>query len=155
MNRKEAFKRIRHAEHECKRLEQLFGTYDLGGGRNCGSKPCDFKNGLYQGKYVGDCSWLQCYICDILGIKLKSPIGWTGTLVNEGLPGHGKLYTIHIKDPFDTEGHTIGQFHHPIRDRWVECGGSDNPHPGDGVTFWHPTAERIAEFPYKRHFHGF
>lgn len=155
MNTVEAFKKLRHVEHEIKRLELLYGTYDLGGGRNCGPRPCRFEHGLFEGKYVGDCSWLQCLVCDLLGIKLKDPLGWTGTLVKEGHAGYGRWYTIHIKNPFETEGHTIGEFHHPMMHRWFQCGGSDNPKPNDGVTFWKPTAERIAEFPYKRHFAGF
>jgi len=94
-------------------------------------------------------------VCRLLHVNVKDWLGWTGTLASEGHAGPGKLFTIHIKEPFETEGHTVGQFHHPLKDRWVQCGGRDNPHPNKGVTFWTPTQERIAEFAIKRHFPGF
>ena len=157
MTHRDAVRNVRHAEREIKRLELLYGAYDLGGGRRCGDQFCNFKNGLYEGKYVGDCSWLQGLTCEMLGIKLSTPpsLTWTGSLYKEGKAGKGKLYTLFVKDPEDTEGHSIGCFHHHLKDRWFECGGSDNPHPNNGVTFWKPTAERIAEFPYRRHFEGY
>jgi hypothetical protein len=152
----EAFARIRKAEHEISRLQSLDGEYTLGGGRNCGSTPCNYRALKNQpGNDVGDCSWLQYLVCHILRVPVKSPIGWTGTLQFEGHSGEGKLYTIYIKEPENTEGHTIGRFHHPAKDHWFECGGRDNPQPGDGVTWFHPTEERIKEFPILRHFEGF
>lgn len=150
----EAFGRIRSAEKEITHLQSLNGRYKLGGGRNCGSAPCSYSS-FSQGGYVGDCSWLQLRVCHILRVPIKSPLGWTGTLQFEGEEGEGKLYTIYIKEPENTEGHTIGRFHHPAKDHWFECGGRDNPQPGDGVTWFHPTQERIDEFPIKRHFKGF
>lgn len=157
MTHRDAVRNVRHAEREIKRLELMFGTYDLGGGRRCGDQFCNFKNGLYEGKYVGDCSWLQGYVCELLGIKLSTPpsLTWTGSLYKEGKSGKGKLYTMLVKDPEDTEGHTIGLFHHRFKDRGFECGGSDNPHSGNGVSFVKFTPERLAEFPYRRHFEGY
>jgi hypothetical protein len=149
-----AFARIRAAEHEISRLQALDLSYLLGGGRRCGPTPCNH-TAFSQGGEGGDCSWLQYLVCHILGVSVKSPIGWTGTLQFEGHSGPGKLYTIYVKEPENTEGHTIGRFHHPSRDHWFECGGSDNPQPGDGVSWIHPTPERIAEFPILRHFEGF
>ena len=151
------FHRVREAEKEISRLQALDLQYVLGGGRNCTNTRtgiCGAKK-FHQGGPGGDCSWLQLLVCHILKVPLDSPIGWTGTLVNEGHKGPGKLYTIYIKEPFQTEGHTIGRFHHPHHDRWFECGGFDNPQPGDGVTWFRPTPERIAEFPVQRHFAGF
>lgn len=149
-----AFRRIRSAEHEIARLQGLGLGYKLGGGRDCGPVPCGYKDFEF-GDDGGDCSWLQYRVCHILGVPLKSPLGWTGTLQYEGREGRGKIYTIYIKEPENTEGHTIGCFHHPAKDHWFECGGFDNPQPGDGPTWFHPTEERIAEFPIKRHFEGF
>ena len=150
----ERYVRIRRAEREISRLQALDLEYLLGGGRNCGPAPCNHRAFSHGGK-GGDCSWLQLLVCHILGVPIKSPLGWTGTLVGEGHEGPGRMYTIYIKEPQQTEGHTIGRFHHPDHDRWFECGGRDNPQPGDGVTWFRPTPERIREFPYLRHFKGF
>lgn len=148
------FAKLRKAEREITRLQALDLQYKLGGGRFCGDSPCNYTK-FFHGGDGGDCSWLQYLVCDILDVPVKSPIGWTGTLQSEGHAGEGKFYTIYIKEPELTEGHTIGRFHHPVKDHWFECGGRDNPQPGDGVSWFHPTPERIAEFPIKRHFKGF
>lgn len=147
-----AFTLIRKAEKEISRLQALDLQYRMGGGRSCGPKPCRHFN---HGAEGGDCSWLQLVVCDILNVPIKNPLGWTGTLQHEGLSGKGKIYTIYIKEPENEEGHTIGCFHHPAKNHWFECGGSDNPQPSGGVTWFHPTPERIAEFPIHRHFRGF
>lgn len=147
---------IRAMEHEVTRLEALDLHYGRGGGRNCGPLPCTYKD-YSEGDIGGDCSWLTLVLCAIAHFPIKEWLGYTGTLVSEGEQGHGELFTMHIKDPFEHEGegHVINEFKHPDHHRWAECGGSDNPSDRGGPHWFKPTPERIAEFPYKRHFKGF
>jgi hypothetical protein len=147
------FHRVRTGEREISRLAALGLYYGFGGGRNCGPHPC----GDYSaGQVGGDCSWLVLRTCYIMGLPIKNWLGSTYSLAEEGSEGKGKLFTIHVKNPPDPhEAHTIMEFHHPGHDRGAECGGSDNPHPRGGPSWFRPSAERIAEFPIKRHFKGF
>lgn len=125
----------------------------------------------------GDCSWLASWLWQRFEASL--PTGTTYTLALAGLEGFGREFTIMIKNIAGApdESHVI--------ERWdlakavaellgiekyrcsdgffyTECGGSDNPTPGNGPTFFTPgegmgltIAERLAEFPEHRHPEGF
>jgi len=141
---------IRRVEREITRLSGLDLTYTFGGGRNCGTKPCP--------DGPGDCSWFASRLCDVLGVDLKEWLGSTYSLAEEGRSGKGKFLTLMIKNPPDPhEAHVIVEISHgpgtPVRH--AECGGSDNPTPGNGPSWVHMTKERLAEFPIHRHFKGF
>jgi hypothetical protein len=152
----------RRAERTIKALERMGLVYDLGGARGSSEH-----NGINPPSGSGlpwtDCSGFVLYIMSILGIKAKHPAGWTGTLVEEGEVGASPYFTIYLKEPEQREGHVIIRLRKRPRwwhlgkpkHRWAECGGNDNPHPDDGPTFWTPSKERIAEFPYQRHFREF
>jgi hypothetical protein len=145
---------LRGAEHTVSRLEHLGLHYGFGGGRDCGNVPCMPRH--YQaGDTGGDCSWLAAVLCFKLGQKVSWP-GSTYTLATEGREGEGKMFTMHIKNLADpAESHVIVEFKHPTHTRWAECGGRDNPTPGGGPAWFHPTDARIEEFAIKRHFKGF
>lgn len=147
---------VRAMEHEVARLKALDLYYGRGGGRNCGPLPCTHAD-YTENDIAGDCSWLTLRLCAVAHFPIKDWLGYTGTLAGEGEAGEGWLFTMHIKDPYEHEGegHVINEFHHPDRHRWAECGGSDNPSDRGGPNWFEPTAERIAEFPVKRHFKGF
>lgn len=148
------FHLLRAAEHTVTRLEALGLHYDFGGGRDCGSIPCMPRHFSHDDD-GGDCSWLTALLCWKLGQHVSWP-GTTYTLATEGIEGEGQLFTMHIKNFADpAESHVINEFHHPGHTRWAECGGRDNPTPTGGPAWFHPTPERIAEFPIKRHFKGF
>lgn len=151
-------RRIRRAEKEITRLQRLHLPYKLGGGRWwSGKRSGTTANG------PGDCSWLAMHICDVLGVKLKNPAGNTVSLAEEGQEGTSDLFTLFIKNPPGNveDEHVILRFRRRRtfggllpRYRWAECGGSDNPTPGGGPTWFRPTPERIAQFPIHRHFKG-
>lgn len=148
------FHLIRAAEHTITRLEHMGLHYDFGGGRNHGSTPT-MPRDLERGGDGGDCSWLAGVVCVKLGQRIVWP-GSTFSLATEGVEGRGKIFTMHIKNLADpAESHVILEFAHPGHTRWAECGGRDNPTSTGGPAWFHPTADRIAEFPIKRHFRGF
>lgn len=60
--------------------------------------------------------------------------------------GEGRWITFYVKDD-----HMVTRVVFRGRTYWMQCGGSDNPKPGDGPTFWHPTPERIREFTFHCH----
>lgn len=141
---------MRSAEREVSRLMSLELDYSFGGGRNCGQYPCP--NG------PGDCSWFASHICRILGVTLKTWLGSTYSLAEEGVEGRGKFLTLMIKNPPDPhEAHVILELSHGegTRKRHAECGGSDNPTPGNGPAWVNMDSARLAEFPIHRHFRGF
>lgn len=162
LTHKQKINHCRRAEQAIKGLEGKSLIYSLGGSRG-GSE----HNGILSPSSSGipwtDCSGFALYVMSILGIKAKHPAGWTGTLVEEGEEGVSSYFTLFLKEPQQTEGHVIIRLRKrprwwhlgKPRHRWAECGGRDNPHPGDGPTFFTPTRARIAEFPYKRHFKEF
>jgi hypothetical protein len=153
-------KRIRRVEKAVGRLSRLSLIYKLGGARDYNPEHILEPSGAGVG--WSDCSGFAAYLCAVAGLRLKHPAGWTGTLVEEGKQGTSPYLTLYIKDPYDTEGHVIVRLrHHPrwrralgmaAKWRWAECGGRDNPKSGGGPTWFRPTDERVAEFPYQRHF---
>lgn len=145
---------IRHAmrrgEREISRLMGLGLDYDFGGGRSCGSRPCP------DGE--GDCSWFASRVCDVIGVELKNWLGSTYSLAEEGIEGKGKFLTLMIKNPPDPhDAHVILELSHGkgTKVRHAECGGSDNPTPGNGPAWVNMSSARLAEFPIHRHFRGF
>jgi hypothetical protein len=146
--------RVRAAEKDVTRLQRLGLSYAWGGGRDCGYDPC--KDG------PGDCSWFAGAIVNAMGVRLPFPASSLSTysLAEAGLPGHGRYLTLYIKNVpgRPEESHVIVG----LRGRFAECGGSDNPHPGDGPGWFHPgelmgltVHQRLSEFTTRRHFHGF
>jgi len=94
----------------------------------------------------------------VLGVHLKNWLGSTYSLAEEGLEGRGKFFTLMIKNPPDPhEAHVILEISHGegTRVRHAECGGSDNPTPGNGPAWVHMDSARLKEFPIHRHFKGF
>lgn len=149
-------KRIRRVEKAVSRLARMNLLYSLGGARGTHG----IANPVGPGTAWTDCSGLVLYLLAIAGIRTRYPSGWTGTLVQEGEAGESAFLTLFLKDPEQTEGHVIVRLRKRPRwwhrgepkFRWAECGGRDNPKPGGGPTWFRPSAERIAEFPYHRHF---
>jgi hypothetical protein len=148
-----AMVRLRRGERMIGHLEQMDLFYLLGGARGAGhiTAPSGPRTGWT------DCSGFQCFDLATMGVQLRNPTGWTGTLVEEGHEGASPYFTLFLKEPEQTEGHVIARRRHKPKVgadewRWGECGGNDNPHPGGGPTWFHPTPERIAEFPYQRRF---
>ncbi|MDX6609040.1 MAG: hypothetical protein QOF85_965 [Solirubrobacterales bacterium] len=149
-------KRIRRVEKAISQLVRMDLIYKLGGAREA--------NGIGSPTGGGvawtDCSGFVLYLLAVAGIKPRSPAGWTGTLVEEGREGWSSYLTLLLKEPEQTEGHVILRLRKRPRPwhlgepryRWAECGGRDNPRSGGGPTWFKPTPERIAEFPYHRHF---
>jgi hypothetical protein len=145
--------RLRRGERLWSHLEGLGLIYLLGGARENGQ----IVGPRGRGVDWTDCSGGQIYDLRAMGVQLRAPDGWTGTLVEEGHEGTSPYFTLFLKEPFQTEGHVIGRRRHQPRVgsdewRWTEVGGFDNPHSGGGAAWFHPTPERIAEFPYHRHF---
>jgi len=149
-------RRARRVEKTITKLAAMDLIYLLGGGRATGhiSWPAT------PGRAWTDCSGFACLLCQVAGIRLNFPAGWTGTLVEEGEEGTSPYFTLFIKEPLQTEGHVIirlrkrprwWHFGQP-KYRWAECGGRDNPRSGGGPTWFRPTAARIEEFPFRRHF---
>lgn len=132
----------------------------------------------------GDCSWLASRLRQHW--ESKSPTGTTFTLAEEALPGTGAEITLMIKniagqpdeshvielwfmDPALVKQHRLQQWVLEQADVPVqipvgalalvsECGGSDNPTPGNGPSFVIPGKEmgmsvsaRLAEFSIHRH----
>lgn len=146
--------RLRRGERLWDHLVSLDLIYLLGGARSTGTIV-----GPHNHKRVPwtDCSGAQLYDMRAMGLQPRSPAGWTGTLVEEGHEGTSPYFTLFLKEPEQTEGHVIARRRHKPRVgedewRWTECGGFDNPHPGGGPAWFHPTPERIGEFPFHRHF---
>lgn len=157
MTRKEKLKRIRRVEKAVSNLSKMGLIYSLGGSRG------GDHNGIHSPTRDGipwtDCSGFALYLMSVAGIKAEHPGGWTGTLVTEGEGGTSEFFTLFLKEPQQTEGHVIVRlrkrprwWHRKPHYRWCECGGRDNPHAGDGPTWFRPTDSRIAEFPYQRRF---
>lgn len=152
--------RVRRGEESISRLEQRDLIYLLGGARQY-SPVQRILAPVGHDDHWTDCSGCAEFECAVMGLQLRNPAGWTGTLVTEGRQGTSPYFTLMLKEPEQTEGHVIMRFrHHPgflhregaAKWRWAECGGIDNPTAGGGPTWFHPTDERIAEFPYHRHF---
>lgn len=146
-------KRLRRGETLISHLQGLDLIYLLGGARETGTIVGPRGHGVEW----TDCSGFQLFDMRAMGLQPRYPAGWTGTLVQEGHEGSSPYFTLFLKEPEQTEGHVISRRRHKPHMgkevwRWAECGGSDNPHPGGGPTWFEPTAERIAEFPYIRHF---
>ncbi len=131
----------------------------------------------------GDCSWLASR--NIQHFDPSIPTGTTYTLALAGLEGLGVQLTLMIKNIAGRpdESHVIERWRMPKSliehydlSKWVveweadrafavlysECGGSDNPTPGNGPSFFIPGLEmgmsiesRVAEFSEHRHVKGF
>lgn len=145
--------RLRRGERLWTHLEKLELIYLLGGARSTGQ----IVGPSGRGAAWTDCSGAQLFDMRAMGLQPRSPAGWTGTLVEEGHEGTSPYFTLFLKEPEQTEGHVIGRRRHKPRVgqdewRWTECGGFDNPHAGGGPSWFEPTPERVAEFPYQRHF---
>lgn len=168
MTHKQKLTIIRRGETAAKRLSRMGLQYALGGARIAGGKIA-----APWAKFIKwtDCSGLAFYLLDVMNIEYPSDIIMsTAGLVTLGVEGESDYFTMYIKHPDSTtEGHVIMRFrkrpkpwHLGIpRYRWVECGGSDNPKPGGGPTYFIPGRgmgltwkQRIAEFPYHRCFPG-
>lgn len=146
--------RLRRGEHLVSHLEALDLSYLLGGARSSGTH---ISGPLGKNDAWTDCSGFELYDRRAMGLMPRYPVGWTGTIATEGHEGSSPYYMVLLKEPEETEGHTIQRRRHKPRVgpevwRWTECGGSDNPHPAGGPTWFEPTAERIAEFPIHRYF---
>ncbi len=155
--------KIRRVEQQVKRGEKLDHAYVFGGGRNCGYNPCTLKS-----NDDGDCSWWQGHLINVAGYKLPFPASELSTYTLAELPkwdpknfafGQGKYFTIRIKNITGNpeESHTIAE----LRNRFTECGGSDNPHEDGRPTWFHPGEgmgltlfQRLAEFPTMVHIKG-
>lgn len=158
---RQKLKRIRRVEKAITRLARMNLIYKLGGARAYSGRG-EITGPAGPGAAWTDCSGFVLYLLAIAGVNLRWPNGWTGTLAQEGLEGTSPYLTVFLKEPEQTEGHTILRLrHHPrwrqllgmaARYRWAECGGIDNPRAGDGPTWFRPTEERVTEFPYRRHF---
>src|ERR1700684_651506 len=155
---------IRAVEKGAKAVSTRMLDYDLGGGRDYAH------NRMFKPPMSGDwhdcsgyASWLLQQAEDAGHVTLlKNGCGSTITLAEEGEHGDSAWLTLFIKNPpgeVDNE-HVIIRLRRKWlvsrkifgEHRWVECGGSDNPHIGDGPAFFHPTKARIEEFPIHRHF---
>lgn len=156
-----AMKTIRRGEQTVKRLSKMGLIYWYGGGRVGGHviEPTPDE------KWT-DCSGCGCYVLTKMGIKLKNPAGSTWSLVEEGEQGESDYLTLYVKNDHGDE-HVIirgrkrpkpWHFGRP-RFRWWECGGSDNPTPNGGPSFFIPGLkmglgwkQRVAEFYDHRNF---
>jgi hypothetical protein len=156
----EKLRKIRRVEKAISRLQRMGLLYLRGGARQY--DPQRMLAPTSKGQGWTDCSGLVQYVLAIAGIQLRNPAGWTGTLVAEGEAGTSPYLTLYLKEPEQAEGHVILRLrHHPrwrrllglaAKWRWAECGGSDNPQPGGGPTWFRPSDGRVAEFPYQRRF---
>lgn len=163
MSHKAKMKRVRRVEKAAKKIMRMGTVYLRGGARGA--------HGITPPPGPGlpwtDCSGADLYLAAVANLPIKAPNGYTGTAVLEGEDGESEYFTFFIKDPYEHEheGHMILRLrHHPLwrralgmaaKWRWLECGGSDNPKSGGGLTYFKPTDDRVAEFPYRRRFAGF
>lgn len=152
--------RVRRVEHTVSKFERMGLIYDLGGARF---------NGRIIAPQSDDKPWTDCsgwglFLKQIANILSAQGAGNTVSMAEEGVEGLSDYLTFFIKNPpgeIDNE-HVIIRLRErpkPIhrgepRYRWTECGGSDNPRPGGGPTWFKPTPARIAEFPIRRCFPG-
>jgi hypothetical protein len=150
-------RRFKRTEKFISAVKRMKLYYKLGGGRRWSPERTVLT------KEGGDCSWWALEILAKLGIQVNVKAGNTVSLAEEGTEGVGELLTLFIKNPpgeVDNE-HVIIRMRRRRtfgilpRHRWTECGGSDNPEPRGGPTWFRPTAARIAEFPIRRHFPEF
>jgi hypothetical protein len=124
----------------------------------------------------GDCSWLASREWQHFDPDL--PTGTTFTLAEAGRAGFGRRFSLMIKNIAGEpdESHVIERWEFTpeeirtlgvqkyVIDGFVysECGGSDNPTPGNGPTWFIPgkgmgltVEQRLAEFSIHRHPEGF
>lgn len=161
MNQK-ARVRIRRLEKAVSRLMRMRLSYVWGGARGHTAMVPP----TVRGQGWSDCSGFVQYVLAVAGIQLDNPVGSTWSLATEGSEGTGHLLTLFIKNPPGDEHVIIRHRKRPrpwhfgkTRYRWSECGGSDNPLPSGGPTWFTPgtkmgmkPADRIHEFPIKRNF---
>jgi hypothetical protein len=122
--------RIRRGETLTKRLMRMRLIYSYGGGRVAGHITTPL-----AGQKWTDCSGFATYLLDAMGIKLRNDAGSTWSLAEEGEAGVGEFFTLFIKNAPGDE-HVICRLRQRPRPwhfgktkfRWVECGGTDNPH---------------------------
>lgn len=165
--------RQRRGEHCITHLEQLGLDYGWGGARVQSGHYMTIAPPAGPGRKWTDCAGGAFYVADTMGLPIVKEVHrlggeiWTGTLAQVGEEGYSELFTLFLKDPFEEvegEGHVIMRLrrnprwyedHSLPRFRWAEVGGSDNPSPGGGMSWFRPTPERIAEFTHVRHFPGY
>lgn len=158
--------RIRRGETTAKHLESMGLHYNWGGARYYGASGHD-RITAPQNKDEAwtDCSGGSIFLCQVMDIHL--PLGMemnTDGLETVGIEGLSDYFTMFVKSD-----HVINRFrerpkpwHQGIPHyRWWEVGGSDNPHPAGGPSYFIPGKlmgltidERLAEFPVRRCFPG-
>lgn len=156
-----AMRMIRRGEQTVKRLSRMGLYYFYGGGRERGHVVEPVPNTRWT-----DCSGCACYVLTKMGIVLKNPAGSTWSLVFEGEAGESDYLTLYVKNDAGDEHVIIRARKRPRpwhfgrpRFRWWECGGSDNPTPRGGPSFFIPGLKmglgwkaRVAEFYEHRNF---
>lgn len=171
LNEREKLVMQRRGEHLITRYEKLDLIYLLGGARfgDRISGPTGPRTAW------SDCSGGAFFVAAAMGLPMIKifeghPI-WTGSFVDLLHEGESDFLTFYLKEPYETEGHVIMRLRQrpkpwhrgEPRYRFAEQGGTDNPHPGGGLT-WLPTPgkgmgltvhERLSEFNYHRCVKGF
>lgn len=157
--------KIRRGEETAKHLERLGLHYDRGGARYNGRITAP----QHKGENWTDCSGGSGFLAQAMNIDLGN--AWikdmsTWGLAECGKEGESDYWTMFIKNTVGDE-HVINRFRERPKPwhrgvphyRWWEVGGSDNPHPEGGASYFIPgklmgltIAERIAEFPIHRCF---
>lgn len=155
------FTKIRRVEKAITNLQKMGLLYLWGGARLNGHMTPPTTNG--QG--WTDCSGFVEYLLAVANISNHA--GSTFSLATEGQEGRGEIFTLFIKNEPVHDAHVIIRLRKrprpwhfgKTRYRWAECGGSDNPRPGGGPSWFTPGAkqgrrpeDRIAEFPIHRNF---
>lgn len=161
----------RRGEHLVTHLERMRLIYLLGGAR-FGDR---IVGPTGKGDAWSDCSGGAFFVAAAMGLPVidifKGHPIWTGSFVDLLQEGESDYLTFHLKEPYETEGHVIFSMRErpkpwhagEPRYRFAEQGGTDNPHPGGGMTWLpHPgrgmglsVHERLSEFDYKRCIPGY
>lgn len=158
--------KVRRGETVAKSLERMGLAYGWGGARYYGANGHDrITSPQHNGEVWTDCSGGSIYLCQVMDLHLPPGMEMnTIGMMNAGIEGLSDYFTMFIKDD-----HMINRFrlrpkpwHAGIPHyRWWEVGGSDNPHPAGGASFFIPGKlmgltidQRLAEFPVRRCFPG-
>ena len=137
--------KIRDVINEVDRLVKLRLPYVFGGGH--------WTPAPVNGPF--DCSSFASRLWQMLEPGLST--GTTYTLAEEGVEGEGDYFTLFINNvPGRPDwSHVIVRIKDGNTYRWCQCGGRDNPAPGGGPSWFHPTPARIQEFQTRRHPKGY
>lgn len=152
-------KKLRRGEKFVSRLAHMGLPYKWGGGRRWNPTRTVISP---EG---GDCSWGAMECLAHMGVRLANPAGSTWSLAEEGREGVGENFTLFIKNTVGDE-HVIMRWRrrHTLlgllpKHRWAETGGTDNPKPKGGMSWFVPgrgmglsVKQRVEEFPIRRHF---